>query len=73
MVTAFKPQSGVSYTQAELDQIKRDNYAPVTIGQLKAVAKPFYDRLIASGYNTTDSLKNFGYPQAGRMLILGIR
>ncbi len=26
------------------------NYQPVTIGQLKNVAKPFYDRLIAVGY-----------------------
>jgi hypothetical protein len=62
MVAAFKPQSGVSYTQAELDQIKRDNYAPATIGQLKAVAKPFYDRLIAAGYFTKINLIAHGYP-----------
>jgi hypothetical protein len=42
-------------------QAQVNNYTPVTIGQLKAVAKPFYDRLIAAGYNTKDSLKNFGY------------
>lgn len=62
MVAAFKPQSGVNYTQAELDQIKRDNYAPVTIGQLKAVAKPFYDRLLAAGYFTKINLIAHGYP-----------
>jgi hypothetical protein len=28
------------------------NYAPVTVGQLKNLAKPFYDRLIATGYAT---------------------
>jgi hypothetical protein len=31
------------------------DYAPVNMGQLKAMAKPFYDRLIAVGYTT-------GYP-----------
>lgn len=62
MIAAFKPQAGVTYTQTELDQIKRDNYAPVTIGQLKAVAKPFYDRLIAAGFFTKINLIAHGYP-----------
>jgi hypothetical protein len=30
--------------------IARDDYAALNLGQLKAVAKPFYDRLIAVGY-----------------------
>lgn len=32
------------------------NYAPLNIGQLKAVAKPFYDRLIEAGYDTKANL-----------------
>jgi hypothetical protein len=36
------------------------NYAPVNLGQLKAVAKPFYDCLIATGYNTTQNLVSLG-------------
>ena len=31
----------------------RDDFTAVNIGQLKAVAKPFYDRLIAAGYATS--------------------
>jgi hypothetical protein len=30
--------------------VMRDDYAALNLGQLKAVAKPFYDRLIAIGY-----------------------
>jgi hypothetical protein len=37
------------------------NYAPANIGQLKAVAQPFYDRLIAAGYDTKQNLINHGY------------
>ncbi len=33
-----------------------EDYAPINIGQLKAIAKPFYDRLMAVGYNTKLSL-----------------
>ena len=62
MVAGFLPQSGGNYTQAQLAQIKRDNYAPATIGQLKAVAKPFYDRLLAVGFFTKISLIAHGYP-----------
>jgi alpha-tubulin suppressor-like RCC1 family protein len=29
------------------------NYAPITVGQLKNLVKPFYDRLIATGYATS--------------------
>lgn len=35
--------------------VTRDDYAALTVGQLKAVAKPFYTRLIAAGVVT-------GYP-----------
>lgn len=38
------------------------NYAPLNIGQLKAVAKPFYDRLLEFGYNTKANLIVRGYP-----------
>ena len=31
----------------------RDDFAAANLGQLKAIAKPFYDRLIAVGYATT--------------------
>jgi hypothetical protein len=37
------------------------NYAPANLGQLKAVAQPFYDRLVAIGYNTTLNLQQRGY------------
>jgi hypothetical protein len=33
------------------------DYSPANLGQLKAVAQPFYDRLIAVQYNTTLSLQ----------------
>lgn len=51
------PKRGVA-TQAQLDQ----NYAPVTLGQLKSVAKLFYDRLHAEWYNTTMNLVQRGFP-----------
>ncbi|GAA5125998.1 Ig-like domain-containing protein [Luteolibacter yonseiensis] len=38
------------------------NLAPVNLGQVKAVAKPFYDRLMAAGYKTKQNLINRGYP-----------
>jgi hypothetical protein len=52
----------VTYTAAELSQIKSDNYAPATIGQLKVVAKLFYDRLLNVGYDTRANLVSHGYP-----------
>jgi len=65
LVAGFKPQAGVSYTQAELDQIHRDNFAPATLGQVKAVAVAFYDRLwnLSPRYDTNLNLKANGYPQ----------
>ncbi len=38
------------------------NYAPINLGQLKAVAKPFYDRLILFQYDTKTNLIAHGYP-----------
>lgn len=38
------------------------NYAPLNIGQLKAVAKPFYDRLHSAGYDTKANLIAHGFP-----------
>lgn len=62
LVSGFTPQQGVSYTQAELDALRAANYAPINLGQLKAVAKPFYDRLGAVGYDTKANLIAHGYP-----------
>jgi hypothetical protein len=39
-----------------------DNYGVANLGQLKAVAKPFYDRLREVGMNTNASLRANGYP-----------
>jgi len=38
------------------------NLTPVNLGQLKAVAKPFYDRLMEVQYDTTFNLVSRGYP-----------
>lgn len=62
LVNGFTPQQGVSYTQAELDALRAANYAPINLGQLKAVAKPFYDRLNVAGYSTKANLIARGYP-----------
>lgn len=47
---------GTNLSQAEKDA----NYAPINLGQLKAVSKPFYDRLIAAGYNTKQNVIDHG-------------
>jgi len=39
--------------------VVRDDFAALNLGQLKAVAKPFYDRLFSAGYPV-------GYPWAGQ-------
>lgn len=39
-----------------------DNLSPINLGQLKAVAKPFYDRLLAVGIDTNNNLIDRGYP-----------
>jgi hypothetical protein len=58
MVASLGPDNGVSYTPAELAA----NYGPVNLGQVKAVAKPFYDRLIAAGYNTKANFAARNFP-----------
>ena len=40
------------------------NYAPVNLGQLKNVAKPFYDRLMAVGFDTKGNLNYLMYGNA---------
>ena len=56
MVAAFEPRLGQGYTPQQISQFKAANYAPANLGQLKAVAKPFYDRLLAAGYDTRQNL-----------------
>lgn len=64
VVEGFKPQSGVTYTPTELEEIMAANYAPVNLGQLKAVSKVFYDRLMEEevGFDTKQNLITRGYP-----------
>jgi len=42
--------------------VNTDSYAPINLGQLKAVVKPFYTRLVAAGYGTKANLIARGYP-----------
>ncbi len=56
LVGSFEPRSGQGYTQPEIDAFLAENYAPINLGQLKYVAKPFYDRLLAAGYDTKANL-----------------
>ncbi len=56
LVGSFEPRTGQGYTQPEIDAFLAENYAPINLGQLKYVAKPFYDRLLAAGYDTKANL-----------------
>jgi len=40
------------------------NYAPINLGQLKSVAKPFYDRLLEFQYDTKANLIDRGFPSS---------
>jgi len=60
VVNTFEPRAGQGYTPAQIDQFKQANYAPINLGQLKAVAKPFYIRLQQVGYDTRQSLRSRG-------------
>lgn len=62
MVEGFEPVDGVTYTGPELAAIQANQYKAINLGQLKAVAKPFYDRLDAIGYDTNKNLRERGYP-----------
>jgi len=42
-----------------------ENYSPILAGQLKYVAKPFYDRLLAVGFDTRRSLQEHGAMEGG--------
>lgn len=62
LTASFEPRPGQGYTQQEIESFIKDNYSPLNLGQLKAVAKPFYDRLLESGYDTRANLIARGYP-----------
>lgn len=62
MVGAFEPRQGQGYTPEQIAAFIAQNYQAINLGQLKAVAKPFYDRLDAVGYDTTLNLIAHGYP-----------
>ncbi|MDX2110648.1 MAG: hypothetical protein SFY80_10445 [Verrucomicrobiota bacterium] len=48
------------FVAANTPNLNPANKLPANIGQLKAVAKPFYDWLLAMGYNTKQNLINHG-------------
>ncbi len=54
LVASFTPFGG------HTPESRAANYAPANLGQLKAVAKPFYDRLISIGYDTQQNLIDHG-------------
>ena len=62
LVNDFEPRSGQGYTQAQIDAFIAENYAPINLGQLKAVAKFFYERLQVFDYDTGANLVAHGYP-----------
>jgi hypothetical protein len=62
LVASFEPRQGQGYTPPQIAALKAANYAPINLGQLKAVAKPFYDRLIEIRYSTKGNLITRGYP-----------
>ncbi len=62
LVDSFEPRRDQGYTQQQIDEFVAVNYSPVNLGQLKAVAKPFYDRLLEIEYDTKANLISHGYP-----------
>lgn len=62
LIAGFEPRSNAGHTQAQIDAFIADNYAPINLGQLKAVAKLFYDRLQGFDYDTEANLISHGYP-----------
>ena len=62
LVASFESHPGQTYPPAELAALKAANYAPINLGQLKAVAKVFYTRLIDVGYDTRQNLIDHDYP-----------
>ena len=64
LVSSFEPRSGQGYTQEQINAFIAANYAPINLGQLKAVAKPFYDRLLSFSYDTKANLLAHGFPSS---------
>lgn len=62
LVAGFEPRAGQNYSPEQIAAFRAANYAPVNLGQLKAVAKPFYKRIIQVGYNSRSNLISHGYP-----------
>ena len=60
--TAGGAGTGVNAVVNSLHSDPSTNHAVANLGQLKAIAKPFYLRLIAVGYNPNLNLKSHGYP-----------
>jgi hypothetical protein len=62
------PLTGVTGSQVQAMvgafQPTDQDYAPITLGQLKAVAKPFYDHLLFLGYDTKANLIARGFPSS---------
>ena len=54
MVAGFQDYQG-------LPPGENPNYSPINLGQLKAVAEPFYDRLLQIGYDTRQNLIDHDY------------
>ncbi|WP_162145231.1 RHS repeat-associated core domain-containing protein [Chthoniobacter flavus] len=63
LVAGFEPRAGQNYTPEQIAAFRAANYAPINLGQLKAVVAPFYRRLLAVGYDTRFNLILHGYPQ----------
>lgn len=66
--------SGSDGLRAETSGTNTNDYAIVNIGQVKAVAKPFYDRLIEVGYTTqypwessTNATNDYGVANIGQV------
>ena len=62
LIESFEPRADQGYTQQEIDDFIAENHTPANLGQLKAVAKPFYNRLLSVGYDTKANLIARGYP-----------
>lgn len=62
LVAAFEPRQDQGYSQQQINAFISQNYAPVNIGQVKAVALPIYNRLLALNYDTRQNLIDHGYP-----------
>jgi hypothetical protein len=51
-------------TSPDYAEAIKQNYQPANIGQLKAVAQVFYDRLNQTGYDTWGYLRSRGFPES---------